>query len=211
MRLPVQRLALCLALSVGSSETQLRAANNVDICEILQHPQTFNGRIVSVRTRVRLTFEDFEVDIPSCSKKVVDQIWLNMVRDQEHSRPSGAAEISLRAINLASMKTLLFKSSTLTLERLGKASMFTRYPRPSQDDSRRFLPRLAPTAPTNVQVAPDSGILERLQLVSSFMPFRRCLPSNVTSPRTPRHQVPETCAHRHAYNVAATSGAGHVC
>ena len=65
-----------LAVYLGISDARLSAADNVDICEVLQHPQNFNGKMISIRTRIGIGFEDFEVDIPSCPKKVVDSIWL---------------------------------------------------------------------------------------------------------------------------------------
>jgi hypothetical protein len=78
MRLPVSAASLALLLSIclGISDLRLSAADNVDVCEVLQHPQSFNGKMISIRTRIRAVFEDFEVDTPSCPKKVTDGIWL---------------------------------------------------------------------------------------------------------------------------------------
>jgi hypothetical protein len=78
MRLPVPAAfpILFLLLSLEIADTKLGAADNVDVCEVLQHPQSFNGKIISIRTRIRIEFEDFEVDIPSCPQKVADGIWL---------------------------------------------------------------------------------------------------------------------------------------
>jgi hypothetical protein len=67
---------LFLLLSLGGADKELGAADNVDVCEVLQHPQSFNGKMVSIRARIRIAFEDFEVDIPSCPQKVADGIWL---------------------------------------------------------------------------------------------------------------------------------------
>jgi hypothetical protein len=78
MRLPVSAASLVLILPVylGISDARLRAADNVGVCEVLEHPQSFNGKMILIRTGISIGFEDFEVDIPSCAKKVVDAIWL---------------------------------------------------------------------------------------------------------------------------------------
>lgn len=69
---PILLLLLCLEIA----HTKPGAADNVDVCEVLQNPQSFNGKMISIRTRIQVAFEDFEVDIPSCPKKVADAICL---------------------------------------------------------------------------------------------------------------------------------------
>jgi hypothetical protein len=78
MRLRVSAATLFLFLPVylGISDARLSAAHNMGICGVLQHPQNFNGKMISIRTRISIGFEDFEVDIPSCPNKVADAIWL---------------------------------------------------------------------------------------------------------------------------------------
>jgi hypothetical protein len=78
MRLPVPATfpILFLLLSLGIADTELGAADNVDVCEVLQHPLSFNGKMISIRTRIRIAFEVFAVEIPSCPHKVADEIWL---------------------------------------------------------------------------------------------------------------------------------------
>jgi len=73
--LPATSLVVIL-LTLGIPDTKLGATDNVDVCEVLQHPQNFNGKMISIRTRIRIAFEDFKVDVPSCPKKVIDEIWL---------------------------------------------------------------------------------------------------------------------------------------
>ena len=78
MRLPVSAASslLFLLLSLEIADSSLRAADNVDVCEVLQHPQSFNGKMISIQTPIRIAFEDFEIDIPSCPQKVAGAIWL---------------------------------------------------------------------------------------------------------------------------------------
>jgi hypothetical protein len=80
MRLPVSATSLVMVLLyLGISDIRLSAADNVEVCEVLQHPQpqSFNGKMISIRARIRIGFEEFEVDTPrSCPKRVTDEIWL---------------------------------------------------------------------------------------------------------------------------------------
>jgi hypothetical protein len=77
MRFPAQgAFAIVSFLLLEIADSSLRAADNVDVCEILQHPQSFNGKMISIQAPVRIAFEDFEVDIHSCPQKVGSGIWL---------------------------------------------------------------------------------------------------------------------------------------
>jgi hypothetical protein len=48
--------------------------------------------MISIRTRIRIEFEDFEVDIPSCPQTVADGIWLEYGKGPKHSLRSGARD-----------------------------------------------------------------------------------------------------------------------
>lgn len=78
MRLTIRAATslLFLLLSLEVPASSLLAADRVEVCEILQHPQSFNGKIISIQTPIRIAFEDFEVDISSCPQKVASGIWL---------------------------------------------------------------------------------------------------------------------------------------
>jgi hypothetical protein len=46
------------------------------VCELAKTPDTFNGRIVSVRGRILIGFEEFRFSAADCGARKVDEIWL---------------------------------------------------------------------------------------------------------------------------------------
>jgi hypothetical protein len=54
----------------------MRASERVNVCHLVQHPETFKGKIISVRAVVSVAFEEFEIVVPDCSSRLIDGIWL---------------------------------------------------------------------------------------------------------------------------------------
>lgn len=69
-------LLLFLASSPGAAQDILHA----EICELLQHPEIFAGKMIAVQANVAYDFEDFEITIPSCNNWIIDGIWLEYGR-----------------------------------------------------------------------------------------------------------------------------------
>jgi hypothetical protein len=46
------------------------------VCEIVKDPQRFQGELVSVHDRVRISFENFELSAAECKDQQIDGIWL---------------------------------------------------------------------------------------------------------------------------------------
>jgi hypothetical protein len=45
-------------------------------CETAMDPDRFNGKIVTIRGRVKIAFEDFELSTTECKGREIDSIWL---------------------------------------------------------------------------------------------------------------------------------------
>lgn len=68
---------LTLAVIPVAATGQANDANgNVGTCEILKHPQEFNGRIVTLRGVVSIGFENFRLSASGCEPAGMDGIWL---------------------------------------------------------------------------------------------------------------------------------------
>jgi hypothetical protein len=50
------------------------------ICEIARSPEQFNGKMVRVRNRVGIAFEDFELPVSGCDRSIIEGIWLEYGR-----------------------------------------------------------------------------------------------------------------------------------
>jgi hypothetical protein len=50
------------------------------VCEIVQAPETFSGKIVTLNGRVLIAFEDFELSVAGCDGKKIDGVWLEYGR-----------------------------------------------------------------------------------------------------------------------------------
>jgi hypothetical protein len=168
MRLPIPAAASVLILTVYViiSDTRLQGADtNVDVCEVLQHPQTFNGKMISIRTRIRIEFEDFEIDTPSCANKVIDGIWLEYGKGPKKQPTIWCCGDLTPADQLGLIQDSAFRMATAIFEQFEKASLFMRYPRPYRAGSMPFLQRNALMASTSVHVMVDSDIWGHLHPV----------------------------------------------
>ena len=58
---------IVLTLAMGITAT---------VCDIAKHPEQFNGRMVTVRSPVRIAFEDFELSAAKCEGAKIQGIWL---------------------------------------------------------------------------------------------------------------------------------------
>jgi hypothetical protein len=161
MRLPVQAASLIVisAVQLGITATRLNAADtNVDVCEVLQHPESFSGKMISIRTRIRIEFEDFEVDTPSCQKKVMGEIWLEYGKGPK-TQPTTwcCGDLTPRdQLDLIQNSTFRIFDRYLRAVRKGKHLYAAR---PYQAGSISFPQRHALMASTNVPVMVDSDIM----------------------------------------------------
>ena len=56
---------------------QVVAGNlNVGVCDVARHPDRYNGRIITVRARVSIAFEDFKLSGGECQPPSSDGVWL---------------------------------------------------------------------------------------------------------------------------------------
>jgi hypothetical protein len=46
------------------------------VCDIARSPEQFNGKMVRVRSRVGIAFEDFEFPVSDCDRSIIEGIWL---------------------------------------------------------------------------------------------------------------------------------------
>jgi hypothetical protein len=90
-------------LSVAQSDPTTTAPQNVDLCELIRHPENHDGQVIRVRGRVNFEFEDFSLDDSECPSEPVSQkrfggVWLTFGGDQSeiatfccgtHSRNKG--------------------------------------------------------------------------------------------------------------------------
>src|SRR5229473_1560230 len=74
----VVTLSVLPCIMVGQTKTYEPIKTN--LCEILRAPQRFNGEIVSLKGRVLIAFEDFELSAHSCERKRIDAVWLEYGR-----------------------------------------------------------------------------------------------------------------------------------
>jgi len=71
------RLALSVLLSAAFSFMLGQTlSKSTTVCEIMKDPQRFQGKLVSVRNRVQIAFEDFELSAVPCVDRQIDGIWL---------------------------------------------------------------------------------------------------------------------------------------
>jgi hypothetical protein len=54
------------------------------LCDIVQAPELFAGKMVSIRARVLISFEDFEVSAAACHPKKIDSVWLEYGSGPKH-------------------------------------------------------------------------------------------------------------------------------
>lgn len=82
-------VAAFLALSslvLAQSDRTSPAPRNVELCELIRHPQKYDGHTIRVRSRVIFEFEDFSLDSSSCKTTSAPTteagIWLTFGGDQ---------------------------------------------------------------------------------------------------------------------------------
>jgi hypothetical protein len=68
-------LIVVLAATFGVMFGQI-TPRQTTVCEIAKDPQQFQAKLVTVRDRVRIAFEDFELSTTGCSGPVIDGVWL---------------------------------------------------------------------------------------------------------------------------------------
>jgi hypothetical protein len=80
----VQRV-LCIAwssiwVSLCLGQTEMHNPIKTTVCEIVQSPQTFSGKLVKLNARVIIAFEDFELSASACEGKRINGVWLEYGR-----------------------------------------------------------------------------------------------------------------------------------
>jgi hypothetical protein len=74
-RITLLGLALVLpAILIGQAIAATPPA--LKMCELVQRPEQFSGKLISVRGRVQIGFEDFELSVAECGSRNIQSIWL---------------------------------------------------------------------------------------------------------------------------------------
>src|ERR1700687_1437377 len=75
---------ICVALSLMWISVSFgQSAENpiaTTVCEIVQNPEKFSGRIVKLNGNVLIAFENFELSVSACDGKKIDRVWLEYGR-----------------------------------------------------------------------------------------------------------------------------------
>lgn len=53
-----------------------QSLSEIGLCQILQNPDRYNGRLVSIRGGVLIALEDFELSFSECENRKIDTVWL---------------------------------------------------------------------------------------------------------------------------------------
>jgi hypothetical protein len=68
-------LAFCSFASASSPNSFAeKAPQNVDLCELIHHPQKYDGQMMRVRGRVQFEFEDFTLHGPPARRQTANQV-----------------------------------------------------------------------------------------------------------------------------------------
>lgn len=70
----LSRIVLTVVLT--SRFVALGQAVKTTVCEVATNPEQFNDKLVSLRDRVRIAFEDFELSAAGCNGRRIDAVWL---------------------------------------------------------------------------------------------------------------------------------------
>jgi hypothetical protein len=62
-------------------------AMSTTVCEIAQNPEQFSGTMVSLRHKIGISFEDFELSASDCIGRKIDAVWLEYGRGP-HRQPT---------------------------------------------------------------------------------------------------------------------------
>ncbi|MGO9240750.1 MAG: hypothetical protein ACLQBJ_08060 [Bryobacteraceae bacterium] len=83
---PVVAVAITLAVAPGVTCGQTKGDEPIGTtpCEMVKTPERFNGKIISVRGRVLIAFEDFRLDTSHCDGSRVENVWLEYGRGPKH-------------------------------------------------------------------------------------------------------------------------------
>jgi hypothetical protein len=73
-------LALAAFPAIGVAQADSEKPRRVGVCDIVKEPERFNGRMITVRGRVSIAFENFELSAAQCAPKGLDGIWLEYGR-----------------------------------------------------------------------------------------------------------------------------------
>ena len=67
--------AVAVALSLGHRPDRRVAAIRT-LCQVLEHPEQFNGKMIVLRGHVQIAFEDFQLSPADCDGRKLDGVWL---------------------------------------------------------------------------------------------------------------------------------------
>jgi hypothetical protein len=75
-------LALGLAVfqGIGLAQATPVKPQEVNVCDIVKEPERFNGKMIPVRGRISIAFEDFELSAAHCAQQGRGGIWLEYGR-----------------------------------------------------------------------------------------------------------------------------------
>jgi hypothetical protein len=66
-----------VALPVAAfGEANADDPSNVSVCDIARQPERFNGKLVTVRSRIDIAFEEFQLSGRACESPKIDGVWL---------------------------------------------------------------------------------------------------------------------------------------
>jgi hypothetical protein len=74
-------LGVEVALTLGTAFCQpMPAPVKTTVCEVAANPERFSGNLVSLRDRIAIAFEQFELSAGDCSARKIDAVWLEYGR-----------------------------------------------------------------------------------------------------------------------------------
>ena len=71
---------LTLFCGVGLAQTRAEEPIKTTLCGLIQNPDQFNGKMVTVRGQIEIDFEDFGLATRECHERKADGIWLEYGR-----------------------------------------------------------------------------------------------------------------------------------
>jgi len=69
-------LSLTAFMGVGFAQGKPEKPQNVGVCDVVKEPDRFNSKMITVRGRVSIAFERFELSAAHCASQESDGIWL---------------------------------------------------------------------------------------------------------------------------------------
>ncbi len=117
-------LVLLLLVPACRAQTPVEASP----CDLVQHPQTYDNKVIQIRDRVSIAFEDFSLEATGCGEKL-RPVWLAYGGDEptptmstvnDQSRPTGSVlKINRKSILLAHDESLELFKRRLSAVRVG--------------------------------------------------------------------------------------------